>query len=439
MRKRSDRSHYPSVANVRAPDKQTKTAERRQRPQLIALSFLWRAVLSSNQINQTPKVSLSLNKRSAPMPSTGSTARQATEGGMLINFTCENCGKGFSVDEHSHGKRGRCSNCGHVMRIPGALATDRAHAVASAPAPEIKPESEPAFRLSPPEPPPFVGPLVPPLVVEHVPAHHPAIPQPAAPHQFGFEPGPREPHAREPHVRFELLDDDADNAAIGLASPADHRLVDEIAEFEGDRRGYKVVGDRDGLFSFLRLAGSGPASWPYVKWRAAVSFVLKLLRWIDTWAYLISVPFIMLMVFGIAVENRGFVHMGAVVTVLANYGRFWADLLALFVRPYKDGPIQGLAFLFPPYTVYYVATRWSRMKPILRRIVTSCIPIVLVVLAYAFLPSVNPTVKDEASITSKIEKGKHELDKEINEDLEKIGKELTDFGDRGKPATDPKP
>ena len=147
----------------------------------------------------------------------------------------------------------------------------------------------------------------------------------------------------------------------------------------------------------------------------------------------------MLMIFGIAVENLGFVHTGAVVIVLANYGRFWADLLALFVRPYKDGPIQGLAFLFPPYTVYYLTTRWSRMRPILRRIGTSCIPIVAVVLAYAFLHSVNPAVNDSASVTTKIEGGKQELEKEINEDLQKIEKELTHLGDRRKPAADSKP
>jgi hypothetical protein len=356
---------------------------------------------------------------------------------MLINFTCENCGKGFSVDEHSHGKRGRCSNCGHVMRIPRPEAGDRT--TATTPSPNIKPKSEPAFRLSPPEPPPFVGPLVLPFVAERAPAQHPAIPQQAAPHQFAFAPGTEKPRVHEPHVRFELLDDDADKAAIGLASPIDQRAAEEIAEFQRDRRGYKVVGDRDGLFSFLGLSGSGPASWPYVKWRAAVNFVLKLLRWIDSWAYLISVPFIILMVFGIVVENRAFVHTGAVVIVLANYGRFWADLLALFVRPYKDGPIQGLAFLFPPYTVYYLATRWSRIQPILRRIATSCIPIVLVVLAYAFLHSVNPAVNDAASVTTKIEEGKQELEREINEDLQKIEKKLTNFGDRRKPAAESKP
>ncbi len=86
---------------------------------------------------------------------------------MLINFTCENCGKAFSVDEQAHGKRGRCSNCGHVMRIPGAAATGRADEAATASSPQIKPDSEPPFRLSPLEPRPTVGPLVPPFAAEH--------------------------------------------------------------------------------------------------------------------------------------------------------------------------------------------------------------------------------------------------------------------------------
>ena len=147
-------------------------------------------------------------------------------------------------------------------------------------------------------------------------------------------------------------------------------------------------------------------------------------RWVDTWAYLISVPFLILMILGIAAENRPFIHTGAVVVVLANYGRFWADLLAFFVRPYKDGPLQGLAFLFPPYTFYYLATRWDSMKKIVRRIATSCIPIVLVVLIYGFLPSANPEVKDVQGFGAKLEAGKHELDKEIESDLKDLEKKL---------------
>ena len=125
--------------------------------------------------------------------------------------------------------------------------------------------------------------------------------------------------------------------------------------------------------------------------RRPASSVLRLFRWVDTWAYLISIPFVVLMILGIAAENRSLIHTGAVVVVLANYGRFWADLLAFFVRPYKDGPLQGLSFVFPPYMVYYLATRWDAMKKIVRRIATSCIPILAVVLVYAAFGSLSPT------------------------------------------------
>ena len=69
--------------------------------------------------------------------------------------------------------------------------------------------------------------------------------------------------------------------------------------------------------------------------------MLKVFRWVDTWAYLISIPFLILMILGIVAENRPFIHTGAVVVVLANYGRFWADLLAFFIRPFKEGPFRA--------------------------------------------------------------------------------------------------
>jgi hypothetical protein len=232
----------------------------------------------------------------------------------------------------------------------------------------------------------------------------------------------KQPHTDKHDVWFELLDDDDDPAALLPVSPEIARGLREIAEFEKDRSAYKIVGERTGFFR--RLENSRPAGWIYVKWRAGVGFVLKILRWIDTWAYLISVPFVMLMVFGIIVANRGFVHTGAVVVILANYGRFWADLLAFFVRPYKDGPLQGVAFLFPPYTIYYLTIHWNRMKPIVRRIATSCIPIVCVILAYAFLPEVNPAVKDVRGVAAKIRAGKEEVEREIDSDLRQVETDL---------------
>ena len=316
---------------------------------------------------------------------------------MLINFNCENCGKGFSVDEHAHGKRGRCSNCGHVMRIPGAAAAGRADAAATASSPEIKPDSEPPFPAQSAGTAAVCRPIGSSFCGGPCAAQHAAI-SPNRKHRIILASRRRRENRMPASPTFDsscLTMTMIRPRSVSLPRPTS-ALSKKSTSSSAIDADIKSLATEMGCFLFWALARPGPASWPYVKWKAAVNFVLKLLRWVDTWAYLISVPFIILMVFGIVVENRAFVHLGAVVTVLANYGRFWADLVALFVRPYKDGPIQGMAFLFPPYTVYYLATRWSRMKPILRRIATSCIPIVLVVLAYAFLPSINPEVKDVA-------------------------------------------
>ena len=341
---------------------------------------------------------------------------------MLIQFPCESCGKCFHVDERFRGRRGRCSQCGHLMRIPAALA-------ASPAVPGVSPETDAAtareealFKLSPAEPRPVVRSELPSCAE----LDQPGAQSPAGSHGSVLgRAAPLlgdQPQVHEHHGRFELLDDDTDPAAVLPVSPEIARGLSEIAEFEKDRREYNIEGDRRGFFS--RLENSRPAGWIYVKWRVCVGFVLKILRWIDSSAYLISVPFITLMVFGIVIANRALVHTGAVVVVLANYGRFWADLLAFFVRPYKDGPLQGVAFLFPPYTLYYLTAHWDRMKPIVRRIATSCIPIVLVVLAYAFLPSVNPAVKDVKGVAAKIRAGKKEVDREVDSDLRKVESEI---------------
>jgi hypothetical protein len=270
-----------------------------------------------------------------------------------------------------------------------------------------------------------------PEIPDSLPAAEPTVQPPVGPHKsvFGLAsplPATHERHMGEYHAGFELLDDDSDAASVVPVSPAIERGLREIAEFQKDPRGYQVVGEKRGFF--FRLERSRPASWLYVKWRASVGFVLKLMRWVDSWAYLISVPFVVLMIFGIVVENQALVHTGAVVIVLANYGRFWADLIAFFVRPYKDGPLQGIAFLFPPYTIYYLTTHWNHMKPILRRIATSCIPIVLVVLAYAFLASVNPAVKDVKGIGARLRAGEQELQKEIDSDLQRVESEVRSLG-----------
>src|SRR5271170_581270 len=186
---------------------------------------------------------------------------------MLLIFTCENCSKRFKVDERLQGKKGRCTHCGHAMRIPRVEVTDDSRTAAAQGAHEV--EAEPAFRLSPPDPRPQIRAVALPPSTAEPPAHHPVEPHHSV---FHLEPNPpsgHDPDRPEDQGRFELLDDDAE---VDQVSPAVKRGLEEIAEFEKDPRAYKIAGDRSGVFSFLGVRDLGPASWLYVKWRAGVNF-----------------------------------------------------------------------------------------------------------------------------------------------------------------------
>jgi hypothetical protein len=341
---------------------------------------------------------------------------------MLLIFRCKRCDKEFRVEDRYQGRMGRCKNCGLITTIPTPAfrpnepARGAENRIVTAPA--APPVDQPLFQLSPPEPSPRVYPREPPPQIEAVQN------APLTRRQVEIAaPAPLQPQApEEPEYGIELIDDGEDLRSALPVSPQVERGLREMAEFARDPRGYSLDQPRGGrsIISFGRRGDSGPATWLVVKWRAAITRILKLLRWIDAWAYLISVPFLVLLAVGVVVENGPLAQLGAVVVVLVNYGRFWTDLLALFVRPFKQSPLHGLAFLFPPYALYFVATRWRQVKPTLRRLATSCIPIVLVVLAYAFLPSVNPGVENVEGVGAKLEAGEKELVREIHESVKEI-------------------
>jgi hypothetical protein len=352
---------------------------------------------------------------------------------MLILFTCEHCGKRIKVDARMEGRRGRCSNCGHEMRIPRAhepqppplpgaapvRAADHARTPAHEPAHAGQPHAhvpaaEPAFRLSPPEARPEAA--IPVIREQQATSQHapPILTEPEHLHRHV------DPEALS---EFELLVDDHKPGSDALASPEVQRGLRELEEFKKDPRAYQLAEELDDRF-FRWARGSGPAGWIYTQWRKCVGLILRALRFIDDWAYLISIPFLVLMIFGVAIAHRGLVHTGAVVVVLANYGRFWTDLLALFVRPFKEGPVHGVLFLFPPYAFCFIGKHWDKFKSTFRRLLTSCIPIVLVVLAYAFIPTIDPDIQAEPTIPGKLRRAEQEIVKEAEEGLHEAGEKL---------------
>jgi hypothetical protein len=137
------------------------------------------------------------------------------------------------------------------------------------------------------------------------------------------------------------------------------------------------------------LAGgrsSKPASAVTVLWRRQLGGVAKLFRFINEAAYLISVPFLMLLIFGAVVRNQHLAAVGATVVVLLNVGRVISGFANLVAIPFRDGIGQGVSFLIPPLTFVYLARHWHKVKKPVRRLIEPVITIGLVGLAFVFIP-----------------------------------------------------
>src|SRR5262249_46497765 len=72
-------------------------------------------------------------------------------------------------------------------------------------------------------------------------------------------------------------------------------------------------------------------------WRQQLGGVQRLFRKINQAAYLISVPFLMILLLGTVVRNRPVALFGATVVVLLNIGRLAAGVANLAIVPFRDG------------------------------------------------------------------------------------------------------
>jgi hypothetical protein len=306
----------------------------------------------------------------------------------MIEFSCEKCGYPFHhVEPQFAGKLGRCKHCGHVMQIPSPTSIPSAG----------------QFHLKPLEPEPEPG-SAPAVEAAHRPVHHEPI--------------------EEPHIELVPLVPEDDPARKQHHAPEVEQALREEALLEEDSRPYQINGEYIPPPGFRRE--SRPAGWVVRAWRGSVGGLLKILRWVNDSAYLISIPFVALLLFGFVAEKMWLFHLGAVGIVLANLGKLVADVTYVVVKPFKESPLHGIGFLFPLYTIYYMYTRWKQMKPAFVRLLGSCAPILLVILAYAALPEVNPKIKGNEPVKERLRGSVEEIEEEIKSDVGQVGKKIED-------------
>jgi hypothetical protein len=138
-----------------------------------------------------------------------------------------------------------------------------------------------------------------------------------------------------------------------------------------------------------------------VAWRRQLGAVERFFRWINQSAYLVSVPFLMIMILGTMVRSHPMALFGAVVVVALNIARLISGFFNLAVIPIRDG------------------ITWSRLKKPIQRLIEPVITIGLVGLAFAFIPWLSKGETSKEMIRGPLRAGLEKLQRKVEDAQEK--------------------
>jgi len=170
----------------------------------------------------------------------------------------------------------------------------------------------------------------------------------------------------------------------------------------------------------LDVAGGKAAGAVTRGYRQGMGKVQKLFRWLNESAYLVSVPFLMCLLLGLAVRNHSLMVLGATAVVVLNIGRIAAGVANLVVIPFRESPIKGVLFLIPPITFFYMAQNWYKMQRPVKRIVGPILTIGMVGLAFIAEPWLKGEGKSKGSIQDQAKAGVRSLKEGMEGKMGKI-------------------
>jgi hypothetical protein len=139
----------------------------------------------------------------------------------------------------------------------------------------------------------------------------------------------------------------------------------------------------------LRSAGGRPAGVITRAYRFELGKIQGFFRWLNQSAYLVSVPFLMILLVGVVMDNQSLLGLGGVVVIALNIGRFVAGMANLLVIPFRESPVQGALFLIPPFTFIYLYKNWNKVRRPVQRVIGPIATIGLVAVGFAVAPMVH--------------------------------------------------
>ncbi len=224
----------------------------------------------------------------------------------MIHFECPSCGAPFDVDDRFAGRNGRCKACGGRTKVPdksvkavaaGPVANRKMAAVAPAAAARSRPSIAAARPVN------WRDVVVSQVALAPISSDNLRAIRPK-PSPFDDPVGPAGPYKLATAPSLPALDSHGGRAAGALT------------------RGY----------------------------RQGLGKVEKIFRWINQSAYLVSVPFLMCLLAGLALGNHSLMVLGATVVIALNIGRVVAGIGNLAAIAFRESPMQGVLFLIPPVT-----------------------------------------------------------------------------------------
>ncbi len=307
----------------------------------------------------------------------------------MIHFECPTCAAPFDVDDRLAGRAGRCKVCGGRMKIPsnGAVA---------APAGAGKPRATAAVAAAAGGP--RLSPVAAPAASRPMPSITAGRPtnwlEAVVTSQVGLAPISMQDVKRRPG---------------SMAAWADEKSV---------AGPYKMATAPS--LPAMRAAAGKPAGAVTRGYRGAMGKVQKLFRWINQSAYLVSVPFLMLLLLGLLTGSNSLMGLGATGAIVLNIGRIVAGVANLAVIPFRESPIQGVLFLIPPITFFYMYQNWHKVKQPVKRIVGPIATIALVAAAFVAEPYIRGEGKSKGSLKDQVKSGVGTLKKGMREQIGKV-------------------
>ena len=296
---------------------------------------------------------------------------------MGVVFFCQSCGSRFEVDARLAGKKGRCKHCGQYTTVPKAV-----HLASSTNMPALAPDGRGVAAA----------------------AAALAVPK-AASVSLNRDAAGSAGGTRRPAAGARSMSDwiNASVSKIGLAPlsmPAMKKksFAPSALDDAEDSKPYDLEKpDR----RERKAHGGGPPNVVLAAWRHEIGTIQKVFRWLNESAYLVSIPFIIILLFGIAVKAYSIAIFGAAFVVLLNIGRIVAGVANLAVIPLRDG------------------LNLKKFRKPLRRVIEPVVTIAAVVLAFTFIPWLSKSRGSTGSISDRIRATAADIQGEVGKVTEK--------------------